>query len=52
MNLGTIFSRHARYRPDQLAVVFEEQRLTYLEFNQQINRLANAMTNLGIKKGE
>ena len=52
MNLGSLFSRHARYRPEHLAVVFEDQRLTWLEFNQQINRLANALLNLGIQKGD
>jgi long-chain acyl-CoA synthetase len=52
MNLGSLFSRHARYRPDHLAAVFEDQRLTWLEFNKQINRLANALVNLGIQKGD
>jgi acyl-CoA synthetase (AMP-forming)/AMP-acid ligase II len=51
MNIGSLFSRHARYRPDHLAVVFEDQRLTWLEFNKQINCLANALVNLGIQKG-
>ncbi|MGD2125712.1 MAG: AMP-binding protein [Desulfobacteraceae bacterium] len=52
MNLGTIFSRHARYRPDHLAVVFEDQRLSHKEFNKGINRLANALLALGITKGD
>ena len=52
MNLGSLFSHHARYRPDHLAVVFEDQRLTWSEFNSQINRLANALVNLGIQKGD
>ncbi|MGD9150944.1 MAG: AMP-binding protein, partial [Desulfobacterales bacterium] len=52
MNIGSLFSRHAKYRPDHLAVVFEDQRLTWLEFNQQINRLANAFIDLGIQKGD
>jgi long-chain acyl-CoA synthetase len=52
MNLGSLFSRHAKYRPAHLAVVFEEQRLTWLIFNKQINRLANALINLGIRKGD
>ena len=52
MNLGSLFSHHARYRPDHLAVVFEDQRLTWSEFNRQINRLANALVNLGIQKGD
>lgn len=51
MNLGMLFTRHARYRPNHIAVVFGNQRLTYLQLNQNINRLANAMANLGILKG-
>ena len=29
MNLGMIFSRHAKYRPDHIAIVFGDKRLTY-----------------------
>jgi acyl-CoA synthetase (AMP-forming)/AMP-acid ligase II len=50
MNIGTLFSRHAKYRPNHLAVVFEYQRLTWLEFNHSINRLANSLLGLGIQK--
>ncbi|MBI4964584.1 MAG: AMP-binding protein [Desulfomonile tiedjei] len=52
MNIGTLTTRHARYRPDHLAVVFEENRLTWREFNERVNRLANAILNLGIVKGD
>jgi len=52
MNIGSLFSRHARYRPDHPAVVFGDQRLTWSEFNQSINRLANALLGLGIRKGD
>ena len=52
MNIGSLFTRHARYRPEHPAVVFEEQRLNYREFNQQINRAANALLGLGIRKGD
>jgi acyl-CoA synthetase (AMP-forming)/AMP-acid ligase II len=52
MNLGSLFARHARYRPDRLAAVFGDRRLTWLEFNRSINRLANALTGLGIGKGD
>ena len=51
MNLGMLFTRHARYRPNHIAVVFGDQRLTYLQLNQHINKLANAMVTLGMKKG-
>ena len=52
MNIGTLFSRHARYRPNHLAFVFEDQRLTWSELNRSINRLANALSALGIQKGD
>jgi acyl-CoA synthetase (AMP-forming)/AMP-acid ligase II len=51
MNLGMLFTRHARYRPDETAVVFGGQRLSYFQLNRNINKLANAMIALGIKKG-
>jgi long-chain acyl-CoA synthetase len=52
MNIGTLPTRHARYRGDHLAVVFKDQRLTYRAFNARINRLANAMLKAGIAKGD
>ena len=52
MNIGSHFSRHARYRPNRLAFVFRDQRLTWFELNKSINRLANAMRDLGVQKGD
>ena len=52
MNIGEIFSNHALYHPNDLAIVFEDQRLTHLEFNKSINRLANALLDMGIQKGD
>ncbi len=52
MNLGTIFTRHARYRADHLAVVFGDQRLTWSELNKRINRLCNALMGLGVQRGD
>ncbi len=50
--IHTILTRHARYQPDKLAVVFEEKRLTYRQFNGRVNRLANTLLNEGIRKGD
>ncbi|MGD9075945.1 MAG: AMP-binding protein [Desulfobacteraceae bacterium] len=52
MNIGTLLPRHARYRPNHLAFVVGEQRFTYAEFNAYVNRLANALLDLGVRKGE
>jgi long-chain acyl-CoA synthetase len=52
MNLGTILPRHACYRPDHLAVVFEHHRLSYCELNARVNRLSLGLLKLGIHKGD
>lgn len=52
MNIGTLITNHACYRPDHLAVVFDDYRLTWHEFNARVNKLANAFLNLGIAKGD
>ena len=52
MPLNTLLSRHTRYYPAKPAVVFEDQRLTFAEFNARVNRLANALLEMGIRKGD
>jgi acyl-CoA synthetase (AMP-forming)/AMP-acid ligase II len=52
MDIGTLLTRHARYRPSHVAVVYGDRRLTFREFNQRVNRLAHALTALGLKKGD
>ena len=52
MNVGSLLSRNAQYRPHHTAVVFERERLSFLEFNKRVNRLANALLDLGIHKGD
>jgi long-chain acyl-CoA synthetase len=52
MNLGLLLGRHSRYRPDYPAVICEDQRLTFREFERRVNRLANALFSLGVRKGD
>ena len=52
MDIGALLPRHARYRPDHLAVVFEDHRLTFRTFNARVNRLANALLADGLTKGD
>lgn len=52
MDLSGILSRHARYRGDHVAVVFEDQRLTYAQFDRAVNRLANGLLQRGLRKGD
>jgi acyl-CoA synthetase (AMP-forming)/AMP-acid ligase II len=50
--LGEVIARNARKFPDREAVVYGDTRLTYRQFNARINRLAHALMDIGIKKGE
>jgi long-chain acyl-CoA synthetase len=52
MDIASVLNRHARYRPDHLAVVFEDTRLTYAAYNHRVNRLANSLLALGVRKGD
>ncbi len=52
MNIGSLLPRHARYRPDHLAIVFNDHRLSFQKFNGRVNRFANAMLDLGVGKGD
>ncbi len=52
MPINTLATRHARYRPNHTAVVFEGQRYTHTEFNARINRLSNALRTLGLRRGD
>ena|SRR5690349_1454261 len=52
MNLGTLLPRHARCRGDHIAIQFEDQRYTFREFNLRVNKLANALHGLGLRKGD
>ncbi|HET7459175.1 MAG TPA: class I adenylate-forming enzyme family protein [Gemmatimonadaceae bacterium] len=52
MNVGSLLPRHARYRPDHLAVVCGERRLTFRELAAHVDRLCNALHGLGLRKGD
>ncbi len=51
MNVGTLFTKSARTYPEKLAIAYEDRALTYQQANERINKMANALTSLGIKKG-
>jgi amino acid adenylation domain-containing protein len=44
-----LFEIQAIATPQAIAVVFEDQRLTYRELNERANQLANHLRNLGVK---
>lgn len=52
MNTLDFLSIASSICPDRPAVIFEGKRLTYAELNERANRLAHALMNLGVKKGD
>ncbi|MDG2385434.1 MAG: amino acid adenylation domain-containing protein, partial [Pirellulaceae bacterium] len=47
-----LFEFQAELRPDAVAVVFQDQSLTYRELNQRANQLAWHLKSLGVEKGD
>lgn len=47
-----IFEEQVKKTPDNIAVVFEDEKLTYKELNSAANRLARLLTEKGISKGD
>ncbi len=52
MNVGTLFTKSARRFPQRLAIAYGDHEWTYQQANDRINKLANGLTHLGVKKGE
>ena len=50
INVGDRLTRTAASRPDQLAVVDGDRRLSYAEFNGYVNRLAHGLAGLGYER--
>jgi long-chain acyl-CoA synthetase len=54
-NIGTwadIIYRNALLRPDNDAYVYGDKRITFSEFNANVNKLINYLHNIGVKKGD
>jgi acyl-CoA synthetase (AMP-forming)/AMP-acid ligase II len=52
LELATLINRNAFYRPQGLAVVFEDERLTWAGFAGRVARCANVLRGLGIGPGD
>jgi acyl-CoA synthetase (AMP-forming)/AMP-acid ligase II len=52
MNLGSILTNTAEKYPNRTALIHLNLRWTYDELNKRVNRLADALRNTGVKKGD
>jgi long-chain acyl-CoA synthetase len=52
MNLGSLPTRHAAYRPRHTALIFEDIRLDYRSLDERLNRVAHALRSIGLVRGD
>ncbi|MGD0233633.1 MAG: long-chain-fatty-acid--CoA ligase [Syntrophorhabdales bacterium] len=52
MTIGDLLTRNANKFPNKTAVVFEDCSMTFSALNERVNRLANALVDLGLEKGD
>ena len=52
MHLASLLDRHARCRPDHVAVVFEDVRLSFRDLQARVHRLHQAFWELGLQQGD
>ncbi|MCJ7776504.1 MAG: long-chain fatty acid--CoA ligase [Desulfobulbaceae bacterium] len=52
MNVGYLLANSAHKYPERLAIISDEGRWTFEEFDKRTSRLGGAMLNAGLKKGD
>jgi long-chain acyl-CoA synthetase len=50
--LGDIIYRNAWFYPNREAFVFDDQRITFAQYNERVNSLVHALRDMGVKKGD
>ncbi len=52
LNLALLLEQSARRNPGKLAVIMDDHKLHYAELNGAANKIANALTQLGVRPGD
>ena len=52
MVLGEALDRWSFKTPDREAIIFQDRRVSFQDFNNRVNRLANGLSGLGIQRGD
>ena len=50
--LCELLGNEATRQPDQVALIFKDQRWTYREFQREVNRVARGLNGIGVRKGD
>jgi acyl-CoA synthetase (AMP-forming)/AMP-acid ligase II len=49
---GDVIYRNAWFYPSREAFIFDDQRVTFEQYNERVNSLIHALRDMGIKKGD
>lgn len=52
MNVGKLVTKAARKYGQRTAILFDAREYSYVQINERVNRLADGLLNLGVKKGD
>jgi hypothetical protein len=52
ISLGSILEKQAGKHPDKTLILFENQKISYREFNQRANQVAHLFSSMNFKKGD
>jgi long-chain acyl-CoA synthetase len=52
LNLAGVIEQHVRLRPDSVAVIFGDQRMTYAALDERANQIAGGLAASGIRRGD
>ena len=52
LTMGSVIRRAASQYPNRTAIIYENQRYTYTDYNRRVNRTANMLTSLGVGHGD
>jgi long-chain acyl-CoA synthetase len=52
MRLGELVARAAAHAPQKTAILFRDHKITYSQLNAGVNRVANGLAKLGVKKDD
>jgi len=52
LTMGSVVRRSAERYPDRIAMMFNDERCTFRQYNERVNRAAHALRALGMQKGD
>jgi acyl-coenzyme A synthetase/AMP-(fatty) acid ligase len=52
MTLVEMLERNAKKFPGKIAIIYHDTQITYKELNEVVNKMANALMDIGLKKGD